>query len=292
MPVRDSLRVTWKYIVRGGWGGLTPVLVMTLTFFITSVFISTLVGSKFLLDYLESKAQVIAFFDDSVGESDILTLKKSLEDNERVEDVVYVSKEDALQIYLGQHKNEPGLLESISANVFPASLEIRAKEIDDLPLVAEFLEDYEGIEEVVFYGDVIDTFRRWSNNIRLFGGVFVGILGAISILIVLVTIGISIHQRGEEVEIMKLIGATDWYIRRPFVFQGMFYGLLSGLLSSLLLIALVPILIPKFEALLKGIPLPSIQVIHIIVLLAGQLMFGVLLGIGGSLGAIRKYLRN
>lgn len=292
MRISETLRTTRKCISRSGWSGLTPVLVMTLTFFMTTVFVVIGVGSKVVLDYLESKAQVTAFFRDEVSEGEILGMKQSLEEEKDLLAVNYVSKQDALQIYLGQHRDEPALLESISANIFPASLELRAKDINVLPTLAKSLREDARVEEVVFYEDVIETFRSWSRSLRLFGVGFIAVLATISVLIVLATIGIAIHTRSEEVEIMKLVGATNWYVQGPFLFQGAFYGLISVVMALGVLAALVPLALPRLGMLFRGVPLPTVAWWQVALVVGVELGLGVLLGVGGSLAAVRKYLKT
>jgi len=282
----------WQAIRRHRWLTVSSLLVMTATFWLTSIFAVVAWGSGLILEHLESRAQITVFFKDEVSPEEILNLKASLEGGGRVAVAEYVSKEEALQIYMGQHQDEPILLESITANIFPASLEIRARELSDLPGLAVQLEQESGVEEVVFYKDVVETFRRWSNLARWGGLGLVGFLGLISVLIVLLTIGMTIHTRREEIEIMALVGATDWYISGPFLVQGAFYGLVAALFSSLLLLALLPAAAPLVREIFGGLPLPALNWWFFAALFLGQLLFGTLLGVLGSFAATKKYLRD
>jgi len=261
----------WQAIRRHRWLTVSSLLVMTATFWLTSIFAVVAWGSGLILEHLESRAQITVFFKDEVSPEEILNLKASLEGGGRVAVAEYVSKEEALQIYMGQHQDEPILLESITANIFPASLEIRARELSDLP---------------------VETFRRWSNLARWGGLGLVGFLGLISVLIVLLTIGMTIHTRREEIEIMALVGATDWYISGPFLVQGAFYGLVAALFSSLLLLALLPAAAPLVREIFGGLPLPALNWWFFAALFLGQLLFGTLLGVLGSFAATKKYLRD
>ncbi len=291
MNSKKILFGTLKNVRRSGWSTITSILVMTLTFFVTSVFIIVLYLSTVVLGYLESKAQITAFFKDSATEEKIFEAKGALEKTNLTSDVAYVSKEGALKIYMGQHKNEPLLLESISSNIFPASLDIRAKNIKDLPTLAGMLEKTEGVEEVVYYKDVIGTFQRWSYTAKVSGMVLVGILSLISVLIVLVTVGSLIHSKKEEIVVMRLVGASNWYIQGPFLAQGVFYGAVSSIFSSILIFSALPFLYPYIVGVFGGIPLPTLSLLNILILFSIECLFGILLGVFGSALAVRKYLK-
>lgn len=305
MNINEAFSLAWQSVRRNMFLSSTVVLIMTLTFFITSVFVVAASGANSLLGYLESKAQITVFFKNDVPADKILAIRDELDSSGKVSEVTYISQEDALKIYLGQHKDEPTLLESVSASIFPASLQIRAKNIADLPLLAKDLESKDGVEEVSFFKDVVNTFRHWTETARLAGIVFIAVLSLISILITLVIIGMTIFTRAEEIEVMRLVGATAWYIRLPFLLQGAFYGALSAVFSCLLTLLAIPIITPYFNGLFAGSSLAlapaAVGAVSAVALLSSplflaelflaQLLFGVLLGVLGSTAAIRKYLR-
>ncbi len=291
MRLKKLTNTTIKNVKRSGWSSITAIIVMTLTFFVTSIFIITAYLSNSVLGYLEQKAQITAFFKDSADEAKIMDAKKALEDTNLVSSITYTSKDEALKIYMGQHKNEPLLLESLSSNIFPASLDVRAKNIKDLTTLAGMLEKMDGVEEVVFYKDVISTFEKWATAIKITGLSLVGILSLISILVVLVTITSSIHSRKEEIIVMRLVGGSDWYIRGPFLMQGILYGLISAVLSTVVITALIPAAYPYINNVLTGIPMPKLRVYTVGIFLIIESLFGIVLGTIGSLVALRKYLK-
>lgn len=292
----ESLLLAGQYVRRNLFLTAASVAVMTLTFFVTATFVGAAAGADSAVKFLESKAQITVFFKNDAPPEKIMVIKDTLEAGGSTIEVKYISQEEALKIYLGQHKDEPTLLESVNAGIFPPSLEIRGRRLSDLPQLAKELENKEGVEEVVFFKEVVDTFLRWTQTIRLFGLILISILTLISILITLITIGMTIYTRVEEIEVMRLVGATAWYIRLPFLFQGALYGLISAGLSSILFLAATPVVTPYFYRLmgvtsLGTIPFPLSDPIFLAEVVAGQLFFGVFLGITGSAAAIRKYLR-
>lgn len=281
-----------KYITRNAALSVVTISVMTLTFFINSLFAFTAVAAQSLLNFFEAKAQVIAFFKDDATESQILGIKTSLEATGKVAEIKYTSKEDALKIYTGKFQDEPILLESISANVLPASLDIKTKDITHLKDIAALLEKEPLVEDVRFYRDIIERLRTLTNGIRLAGTSLVIILTIIAIFIVLTTIGITITAKGEEIEIMKLVGATDWYVRWPFIIQGASYGFLATVISSSILLFLLPKVLPFFTTTLLGsVSFSLIDKQFLYALSALQIASGSFLGALGSFVAVWRYLK-
>ena len=291
MRLPKSFRTSFEYIRRHKWLSFTSILVMTLTFFLTSIFVVAAFGSHVILKELEQRPQITAYFKDDATEQEILAVKERLEGTGLTSGVEYVSKEEALEIFMGLSQEDPALLEGISSNVLPASLEVKAFNLSDLPKLAELLEQETLLEDLQFYKDVVEKFRRLTEAVRLLGFGLVGILSLISMLIVLVTIGMTISSRSEEIEIMRLVGASDGQIRRPFLLQGASLGVASALISVAFLYLLFPFLLPYISKALTSIPLPEAGPVFLIGLLVGEAVFGALIGSVGSWIAVRKYLR-
>lgn len=292
MPRLKNLTTAWEYIRRNKWLTVTNLLVMTLTFFLTSIFAIAAYGSNSVLDALEQRPQVTAYFRDEATEIEILAVREKLEATGLTSEVKYVSKEEALEIFMGLSQKNPALLEGISANVLPASLEVRAKNLNDLPALAQMLEGDPLLEDLQFFRDVVEKFRRLTDTARLLGLGMVSLLAVISILIVLITISITIASRGEEIEIMRLVGASDWQIRGPFLFQGAVLGIVSALLSLVLTFALFPLVRPQLAAALGSLPVPELTWAFSVSLVVGEVFLGMLIGSFGSWIAVRKYLRT
>jgi len=238
---------------------LASVLMLSTTFFVASLFLVAAWGSNVIIQNLEAKAEVTAFFKPDVKEEVVLGVKKTLESSGQVLGVSYVSKDDALKIYQDQHKNEPVLLENITANIFPPSLEIKTKDINDLAAIYEELKKQPQIDDVIFYKDVVATFQNWVRTIRVGGAGLIAFLGFVSMLIVFLTLGITIHNSASEIEILKLIGAPKSYVRGPFLVQGMVYGALSALIAGVALAAIAPLAVPKLAIILQGITFQEVN---------------------------------
>jgi cell division transport system permease protein len=275
---------------------LSNVFVMTLTFILLGLFIQLVVFSQTALRSLEQQAQVTIFFEDAYTEENILKYKDQLEADERIYEVAYVSKEQAFEIFIDLNRDEPILLESISANILPASLEIKTKDISDLSALAIEFTAKEGVEEVRFFEDVVERFRYWSNIIYIVGFSLVAIFFVISYAVVIVTLRTTIHSRGVEWEILKLVGASDYYVKAPLVYQGVFFGSLSALIAGvvLMLFSLSTNFLGFFPDGISIAFLTDLTISNLAFSLLLSLVLvlsGAALGYIGSLTAIKKYLR-
>lgn len=285
-----KLKTTWQHIRRSPYQSLVAIMIMTLTLFAASLFLIVAFGSQKILRYFESRPQVTAFFKDEAKSEQVEALKQKLSATTKVTSLKYVSKEEALAIYREQNKDDPLLLEMVTANILPASLEVSATEAKYLSQLNEILKQDSSVEEVVFQKDVVDTLISWTNAIRKAGGVLVGFLTIVSLLIILMVIGMKISLKKEEIEIMKLVGASHWYIRWPFILEGAIYGAIGAIIawgiSYLFLLYATPLLV----SFLAGIPLLPVSPIFMFELLGGLFLGGVLVGGFGSLLAVWRYL--
>jgi cell division transport system permease protein len=286
------LVTTWRNIRRSPYQAIAAVFIMTLTFLAFSIFTLIIFGSSRIVDYFESKPQVTAFFRDEAEKEDIDNLQKSLTGSGIVETVSFVSKEEALEIYQEQNKNDPLLLDLVTAEILPASLEITTFSIEDLSLVSETLTKSAIVEEVVFQKDVVDTLTSWTTAIRIIGIFTVSVLAAVSIFIMVTIIGLKVSQKKETIETMKLIGAGNWYIRWPFIFEGIFYGILGALMGWIFSMGILFWTAPYLSSFLRGIPVFPVSPLILLGLLGLELLLAILLGAFSSYIAVLRYLRK
>ena len=284
------------YLQREKLMTISHFLVMGITFLILGIFINVVVLSQTMLKYLEDQAQVTVFFKDEFGEDKILPLKDQISGDERISEVKYVSKEDALRIFKEINKDEPVLLESISASILPASLEVKTKNISDLEVLTNELKIVDGVEEVRFYKDVVQRFKSVSNVVYIIGFVLVVSFFVISYSVIISSLRTAINSRGPELEVMKLVGASDSYVKTPFIYQGVFFSVISATSASVLMI-LFGLAIGRWNIFSKGLSIGFLPGFFIdpltfsFVLSFVLLISGFLLGYFGSSAAVKKYLK-
>ncbi len=283
-------KIAFQRILRNPYNTLAAVFVMFLAFFISGAFVLVTVGSNIILNYFESRPQVTAWLKDDTPSEQVKHIQDQLIKTGVVSKTKYVSKEEALKIFNKRYQNKPQLVEFVTADILPASIEVSTYKLEDLSKVASLLQKDNSIEEVDFQKDIVDKLSAWSSLVRNIGGGVVAFLLVTSFLITLIVIGLNISIHKDEIEIMKLVGATSAYVRTPFIFEGIFYGLFSAVLATILLWIVFAGSSPAIQSTFVGIPIisPSLSVFWY--LLAGELLVGFAIGVVGSFFATRRYL--
>lgn len=285
------IKNTSQNIRRSPYQSIAAIVVMTLTFLVVSFFTFLLFGSSKIVSYFESKPQVTAFFRNEAKQQDINTLEEKLRDTGKVSSVKFVSKKDALAIYREQNKNDPLLLDLVTADILPSSLEISTYKIEDLSQVSDTLKGSPIVSEVIFQKDVVSTLTSWTSAIRKIGIAAILVLSLVSIFIILTIIGVKISQKRGDIHIMRLIGATPWYIRWPFIFEGAFYGVVGAFTGWVISTAALVVATPYLMDFLKGIPILPANWIFLVGLLGGELVLAALLGAFSAYIAVLRYLK-
>lgn len=218
------LKNAWHHIRRSPYHGLIAVLLMFMVFFIISIFAVVSYGSHKTLTYFETKPQITAFFQDDAVSSDIDILKAQLMQTGKVKESKFISKNEALKIYREQNKNDPLLLEMVTASILPSSIEISVNNISEIDEIIKVLKANAKVEEVVFQQDIVNSLKKWTGFLRKAGIGIIIALFIMSVTVMIAIIGLKISKHKAEVEVSGLIGATRCFIVWPFAIEGMFYG--------------------------------------------------------------------
>ncbi len=270
--------IAWSHIRRYPYQAVSVIAVLALTFFVISRVTLILIVSELTLRNLEGKPQITLFLKDKIEERDIQSITKELKNNPKVLKVKYVSKEDALKIYREQNKKDPLLLEMVTANILPASIEASTIKIEDLSSLAKYYKNNPAVEEISFQQDVVRNLSRWAKAVREIGLEHIGSHLLLSLFVIILFISAKIAVKKQEIEILQLLGASRSYIRTPFILEGMFYGFLSSFLATAAFLAVIlsghdPLNI-IFNDLSIGVFEPSVYALY----------FGVTIGLGLILG--------
>jgi cell division transport system permease protein len=277
---------TFKNIRRSPYQSIAAVLILTLTLFTAQIFILLSLGSNKVLEYFETRPQVTAFFKDDSSESDILSLKQSLEQTNYVAGVTYISKDAALEIYRQQNADDPLLLEMVTSDILPASIEVSAVSVDQLPQIKKDLESSVGVEEVIYQEDIINSLKSWTTGIRLSGIVLVLTLLFTSLLVITIIISIKASSKRQEIATMRLLGATRLFIYGPFMIEGVFYGLVGALIAWTLTYIVLLYSTPFLIDFLGDIPILPVNPMHMLAMYgitaAAASFMGMLAGLASS----------
>ncbi len=280
-----------KIIRRSPYQALAASLAMSLTFFVTSIFVIMILGGQIILNYVEQRPQVIAFFKDDTKETQITETIEKIKSTNLAKDIKYVTKEEALAIYRERNKDEPLLLESVTSDFLPASIDISVKKVQDINEITKITKENPQIERVITPENLVEQLVRWTKIIRTGGLVFVATLMAISFLIIIMVIGMRISLRREEISIMSLVGATRWYIAKPFFIEGAFYGILGATVATFLIYVLLLFYSPNIQEFLGPIQIFPVSPLFFIYLWFAQITAAVVVGIIGAAIALYRYLK-
>lgn len=268
-------------------GSITAVLII-----LGMVLIIILSINNVAIEIKNKFDEIQIFLEDDLKEEQLDKIEETIKMSEGVTSVIYQSKEQALEIMKSDWGDEASLLEGLEDNKLPNSYIIQLKGIEYADGVAENLKDLEGVEKVKYYKEIIEKLLTMANYIKIAGVIIIVILMFISVFIISNTIKITVTARKREINIMKYVGATNGYIRGPFIIEGIILGLVGAVLSIL-------IVNYGYEYLFKVIN-KELYVIFTVYLVAPYellkdiiIMFtaiGVGIGTLGSLVSLKKFL--
>ncbi len=282
---------TWRLIRRSPYQAIAAVLIMTLTFIVGGLFLILSLGSSMTLKFFEQKPQIIVFFQDTKKEADILKLVDQLKQNPTVASVKYVTKQQALEIYKEQYRDDPMLLEMVSADILPASIEVSSQKIETLAELAKQLKKEADTKDIIFPEDVVNVLVAWVNTIRTVGLIMVILLATVSLFTVMTVVGMKIAFKREEIEIVQLVGATRGYIRMPFILEGAIYGIVGSMIGWGINVGLLFYASPYLATLFRGIIAFPISPFFYVYFFLGMVCVGAGLGITASFIAINRFIR-
>lgn len=290
----------WQNFRRNGWLSVATVAVMTLSLFIVSLTVVFGVGTRAVLSSMEGRINISLAFDPDVPEARIQEIKAELEKYREVASVEYVSRERALSDFRAGSGNDPVIaqaLEEIGENPLLASLTIRAVRSDQYDLIAAAL------KEAPFQGDVsrvnyeknkkaIDRLA-YINRVATRTGLALGaVLIAVAVLVTFNSIRMNIYSRRQEFEIMRLVGASNLYVRMPSVFEGMFYGITAALITLVLLVITIQFAAPLSRGMVSHAGVFAYAATHLWPIVPGLFLMGMGLGALSASMALNRYLKS
>jgi cell division transport system permease protein len=297
------MKEIWTSIRRTPYQSLSAFLILFFTLFLSLMLFVSLTFLYSGLNYLETKPQVTVYFQNKAPETQIFKVRDELMSSGKVLDIKYISKNEAFNIYKQLNKDNPLLLEMVSADILPPSLEIYAKKPIYLPEIAEYLKKQGDIDEVQYEKDIVDKLLVLTNTIRKTALIFFSYLIVMSIVVLTTTILFKIALKESEITLLRLIGATDFYIRKPYILESLFLGLSASALSFIIFSGLALYFSPFLQSYLKGIPSLSISVfnypltiwpfnyIFFVIVFVSSSIFGAVIASVASYIATNKYLK-
>ena len=285
------------FFVREAFKNLRLNLLMSVTAITTTAICILILGTAMMVNAhvegvirkVEQDVAITAFFPEDTTEEKIEEVRSSVEGYPEVKESTYVSKEEALRRFEEIMADQPDIVEGIGSDVLPASIEIQLKSARDSEAVAEKLRN-EGFTELSYPQQTVENINQFTNYViwGLRGATIVFFVA--SVLLIFNTIRLSIFARRKEIEIMKLVGATDDFVRTPFVFEGLAQGLIGAGFAALLVVWANALFVDWAHETIPFIPISSSAVNMLVVLLV-LISVGVTIGIVGSYLSVRRFLK-
>ena len=267
----------------------TVALMLTLFAF----FLTTDRGLQAAVTLLEGKVELALFIDDNAKVSDVLALKTRIQADPSVARVDYVTKDQALERLKAIAANRPDLaLADLSTNPLPASLEIKMSNAKEAKRLAQDLRDEVGkgvVYDVIDNPQVVDQLLTITRVLSIGGIAVLGMMLFVALVVIVNTSRIAVHGRRDEIEIMQLVGASDWFVRWPFILEGMLVGALGAVASLLLIFAISG---PVTSVMLGFLDVLPVDLGPQFALQLIATVFGValLVGAGGATLSVRAHL--
>jgi cell division transport system permease protein len=302
--VKRIIRTGFLSFGRNAFVSLSSVMVMIITLSVIAslIFVSAILNAT--LSEIKNKVDINVYFITSAPEEDVLVLQKSIEALPEVSLVTYTSREQALEDFKERHQNDETTLQALSeldANPLGASLNIKAKNPSQYQSIADFLQSKpilskDGVsivDKVNYYQnkEAIDRLTSIIDSAEKLGSALTIILVAVSVMITLNTIRLAIFISKEEISVMRLVGASSFYIRGPFVVVGIIYGLVSAILTLILFYPITYWLGGATENFFIGLNVFDYYTTNFGQIFLIISLSGIFIGALSSYLAVRKYLK-
>jgi cell division transport system permease protein len=280
--------------------GFTAITTVAITLFIVGVFSVLVYDVQSILNSIENQVEIAVYLKDNISNDLKGYLEEEIKSWPEVESVNYVSKDQALEKFKVQNEGSD-ILKEIQGNPLPASFEIKLtdpEKVEQIALrfVAKDGNSIDGVDEVIYGKSYIKKLFSITAVTGTIALLIIVILILATMVLIYNTIRLSIYARRKEIEVMKLVGATNWYVRAPFLFEGFFEGFLGSWIAVAMLYLLNKFLLIKGEtAIVETMHIKNLAILGssniIIFAYIGIIVIGGLIGILSSGFALRRYLK-
>lgn len=282
---------TFRSLFRNRFMAIASVLTVTLSMFILGVFLSAVLNINHMASYLENQVEMTVYLKDGLTTDQVMGIGKYLKAQPGMKEIKFTNKDQAMKDFCERMGDQQGLLDAINGNPLPASYQMSFQTPEQLKTAAEVVAKYQGVETVQYGKDIIEQLYKVAQVIRLSGIVLIIFLAGAELFIISNTIRLTVFARRREIQIMKYVGASNGFIRWPFLFEGMVIGFLGSGFASLILWEGYKTVVSEMAAaglvFIPMIPLwPFMGYTTLIILAAG-----IVIGVMGSAISLRKYMK-
>lgn len=285
------IREVFISLRRNNWMSVASIGTVAVSLFIFGMFLMMVMNMNKLAENMESQVQINVYLLDKVDREQARDIEKDLKEIEGVESVGFVTKDEAMERFKDRLGDQKTLLDALDeTNPLPDSFEVTVTNPDLVKSAAEKMEKLDGVECAKYGQDVLEHLFEITRLLRIFGFTLMLVLAFATLFIISNTIRLTVFARRKEIAIMKYVGATDWFIRWPFVMEGMVLGLFGSIIAAMVLRTAYTAMAEKVYETLAFFPLipeqPFLTYITIVVVISGMVV-----GAIGSAVSIKKFLK-
>ena len=277
-------------MIRNRWMTFASIGTVAVSLFVLGVFLILVMNMNKMASSLESQVQISVYIKDELPEQGRNEIERMTRDMKSVATVEYVPREVALkklQERLGENKK---ILDALGdSNPLPNAFLVTVHSADDVKKTAKAIADLYGVDEVKYGQDVAANLFELTHLMRLFGAILMGLLLAATVFIISNTIRLTVFARRKEIAIMKYVGATDWFIRWPFILEGVGLGLIGGGVSAFALRNFYSVMVEKIYESLAFFPMVE-QYPFMNYVTLGLIGAGIIIGILGSTVSLKRFM--
>lgn len=276
---------------RNNWMTFASIGTVAVSLFVLGVFLILVLNMNRLAGMLESQVQISVYIEDHLTDREKRQIGYDIESLQGIDSVTYVDRETAKERLKERLGDQKYLLDALSEdNPLPDAFEVTVTTPSVVESVAGAIGSMQGVEEAKYGQDVVEHLFDITRLMRIFGFVLMGLLGGATLFIISNTIRLTVFARRKEIAIMKYVGATDWFIRWPFLLEGIVLGCIGGFIAAVALRSFYAAMAAKIYSTLAFFPLmpqyPFMNYVTLAILLAG-----IVIGAIGSVISLKRFLR-
>ena len=276
---------------RNNWMTFDSIGTVAVSLFVLGVFLILVLNMNRLAGMLESQVQISVYLEDHLTDREKRQIGYDIESLQGIDSVTYVDRETAKERLKERLGDQKYLLDALSEdNPLPDAFEVTVTTPAVVESAAGAIAAMQGVEEAKYGQDVVEHLFDITRLMRIFGFVLMGLLGGATLFIISNTIRLTVFARRKEIAIMKYVGATDWFIRWPFLLEGIVLGCIGGFIAAVALRSFYAAMAAKIYSTLAFFPLmpqyPFMNYVTLAILLAG-----IVIGAIGSVISLKRFLR-
>lgn len=276
---------------RNNWMTFASIGTVAVSLFVLGVFLILVLNMNRLAGMLESQVQISVYLEDHLTDREKRQIGYDIESLQGIDSVTYVDRETAKERLKDRLGDQKYLLDALSDdNPLPDAFEVTVTTPSVVESAAGAIDSMQGVEEAKYGQDVVEHLFDITRLMRIFGFVLMGLLGGATLFIISNTIRLTVFARRKEIAIMKYVGATDWFIRWPFLLEGIVLGCIGGLIAAVALRSFYAAMAAKIYSMLAFFPLmPQYPFMNYVT--AAILLAGIVIGAIGSVISLKRFLR-